>query len=101
MSEYMPVFEKATRELQFMHSSGNLVDLGKVSGDYFLAEREIEKLQQELAATLSQEAVEKLTNLQNCFTDQETIAGQIFYNQGFADGISLVMQSLMWESVRR
>jgi uncharacterized protein (DUF2164 family) len=85
MSDGVRIFETATRELRFMHNEGNLRALGKVSGDYYWAEQEIEKLQQQLAATL----------------EQETITGDIFYNQGFSDGISFIMQSLMWEAVRR
>lgn len=100
-SDGMGIFEKVTRELRFMHNDGYLMDLGKVSGDYYWAEQEMRQLQQELAATLPKEAVEKLSKLQDYFTEQEMTAGQIFYNQGFADGISLIMQSLTWESVRQ
>ncbi len=101
MSDGVRIFETATQELRSMHNEGNLRELGKVSGDYYWAEREIEKLQQELAATLSKEALEKLNALQNYFMEHETIAGDIFYNQGFSDGISFIMQSLMWEAIRR
>lgn len=101
MSDGMRIFETATKELRAMHNEGCLMKLGEVSGDYYWAEQEIEQLQKELAATLSKEAIEKLNKMHECFTGQETIAGEIFYNQGFADGISLVIQSLMWESVRR
>ncbi|MBU2700304.1 protein of unknown function (DUF2164 family) [Sporomusaceae bacterium BoRhaA] len=58
-------------------------------------------LKKSLAAELSKEQVNKLNELQNYFSDQETVAGDIYYNQGFADGVSLMMQSLMWEAVRR
>ncbi|MBU2699882.1 hypothetical protein Ga0466249_000963 [Sporomusaceae bacterium BoRhaA] len=101
MSEGLGIFETATRELRAMHNEGNLMKLGKVSGDYYWAEQEIDRLQQELAATLSKEAVEKLNKLEEGFTWKETVAGEIFYKQGFADGVSLVMQSLMWQSVRQ
>ena len=101
MSDGVRIFETATKELRFMHNEGNLRELGKVSGDYYRAEREIEKLQPELSAALPKEALEKLNKLQDYFMEQETIAGDIFYNQGFSDGVSFIMQSLMWEAVRR
>jgi hypothetical protein len=101
MSNGMHIFETVTRELWVMHNEGYLRDLGQVSGNYYWAAREIEQLQKELAAALSKEDFEKLTQLQDYSINQETMASEIFYNQGFADGMSLIMQSTMWESVRR
>jgi len=101
MSNGMRIFETVTRKLRVMHNEEDLRELEKVSGDYYWARRESEQLRKELAAALPEEAVGKLTKLQDYFADQEMIAGDLFYNQGFADGVSLVMQSLMWETVRR
>ncbi|WP_279386969.1 hypothetical protein [Lucifera butyrica] len=42
-----------------------------------------------------------MSKLHESFTLQETIAGEVFYNQGFSDGIRFIMQSLTWEPVRR
>jgi hypothetical protein len=101
MSNGIHIFETATSNLQLMHNEENLVDLSSVSGDYYCTSRKIEDLQEELAAALPKEKTEKFTQLQDCFLDQEIVAREIYYNQGFADGISLMMQSLMWEAVRR
>jgi hypothetical protein len=101
MSEGMRIFETVTGELQSMHNDGNLKNLGQVSSNYYWAGREIERLHKELAAALSKEDFGKIIQLQDYLTNQETMAGEIFYNQGFADGMSLVMQSAMWEAVRR
>jgi hypothetical protein len=101
MSNGMRIFETVTRKLRVMHNEEDLRELEKVSGDYYWARRESEQLRKELAAALPEEAVGKLTELQDHLMDRETIASDIFYNQGFADGVSLVMQSLMWETVRR
>lgn len=104
MSDGIRIFEKATRELLNMHNAGCLMELGKVSDEYSCVEREFDKVQQDLAAALpkeAKEACEKLNKLYGYFKAQEAITGEIFYKQGVADGISLVMQSLMWESSRR
>lgn len=101
MSDGMRIFETVTRELRVMHNEGDLRDLGQVSGDCYWAERGSEQLLKELAATLSKEDLKKLNKWQDYFTHHEATVSEIFYNQGFADGISLIMQSSMWESVRR
>ncbi|MBU2702446.1 protein of unknown function (DUF2164 family) [Sporomusaceae bacterium BoRhaA] len=100
MSNGMHLFERVTRDLQVMHNEENLADLRTASGDYYCTSRKIEVLQQELTAELTKEQVVKLRELQDYFSYLESSSGDIYYNQGFADGISLMMQSLMWEAVR-
>ena len=95
------IFETATRNLQDRHETGCLRDLSEVSGQYFWVHKKIDKLQQEMAAALPKEFFEKLDDLDSYLAIQEAIANEIYYNQGFADGISLIMQSLLWEAVRR
>jgi len=97
----MRVFETATKELRFMHDESDLMGLEKVSADYYWAEQEIDKLEKELAVTVSEDARRRLSKLTEYFTTQQSITGEVFYNQGFADGIRLIIQSLTWGPVRR
>lgn len=97
----MRVFETATTELRLMHDASDLMNLEKVSRNYNWAEQKIDQLEKEFSETLPEETMEKLEQLHEYFTTQETIAGEIFYNQGFSDGIRLIMQSLAWEPIRR
>ncbi len=97
----MNFFETTMRELRIMHDSADLIDLGEVSERYYQAEQENNKLEKALAAILTKENREILNKMYDNFTTQETVAGEIYYNQGFSDAIKFMMQSLVWESVRR
>lgn len=97
----MSIFEAATRGLRIMHNSEELRDLGEASELYYRAERKNEQLEKTLLETLTKENVEIINEMHDNFTTRETIAGEIHYNQGFSDAIQLIMQSLVWESVRR
>jgi uncharacterized protein (DUF2164 family) len=97
----MSIFETTMRELRLMHDSDDLRNLEKVSERYYRAEQENEQLEKTLSETLAKESIEKINKMHENFTMQETIAGEIYYNQGFSDAIKFMMQSLVWESVRR
>ncbi|MBU2699053.1 putative nuclease with TOPRIM domain [Sporomusaceae bacterium BoRhaA] len=101
MSKGMHIFETAVRDLEAMHSEENLRELDSVSGDYYATHQKLKQLQQELAAELTSEQIAKLHQLEDHFSELEFFAQDIYYHQGFADGISLLTQSLMWEAVRR
>lgn len=81
MSEGLGIFETATRELRAMHDESNLKKLGKVSGDYYWAEQEIDRLQQELAATLSKDAVEKLNKLRKILRGKKRLLARYSINK--------------------
>jgi hypothetical protein len=101
MSKGMHIFETATRDLEVMHSEENLRDLDSVSGDYYATHQKLKQLQQELAAELTPAQIRKVHQLEDYCFELEFFAEDIYYHQGFADGISLMTQSLMWEAVRR
>jgi uncharacterized protein (DUF2164 family) len=97
----MRIFETTMRELRLVHDSENLRDLVEVSERYCRAEWEINQLEKRLAETLSKENMEIINKMHDNFTTQETVAGEIHYNQGFSDAIKFIMQSLAWEPVKR
>jgi uncharacterized protein (DUF2164 family) len=97
----MNIFETTTKELRFMHDESDLMHLEKLSNDYYCADQQINKLEKELSQALPKENVKDLSKLYDCFSAQKAITGEIFYNQGFSDGIKLIIQSLTWDSVRR
>ncbi len=97
----MQVFETATKELRFMHDGSDLMNLERVSADYYWAEQEFEKLEKELSSIVSEDTMGKLTQLHEYFANQKAITEEVFYNQGFSDGIKMIIQSLSWEPVRR
>ncbi|WP_245755069.1 hypothetical protein [Pelosinus propionicus] len=45
--------------------------------------------------------MEIIYKMHDNFTTLETIAGEIYYKQGFSDAIKLMMQSLVWESAKK
>jgi uncharacterized protein (DUF2164 family) len=95
------IFETATKELRSTHDQNELRNLKQVSGDYYWAELDNNKLEELLAKILSAEEFESVNKLHENFTMKETIAGEIYYNQGFSDAIRLILQSLTWGPVRR
>lgn len=97
----MNIFETTTKELRFMHDESDLMNLEKLSTDYYYADQQINKLEKEFFQALPKENVKDLNKLYDCFSAQKAITGEIFYNQGFSDGIKLIIQSLTWDSVRR
>lgn len=97
----MRIFETATRGLRHMHDAEELRCLENVSEGYYQAEQANDKLKKRLLEILPKEGIEIVDKMQENFTEKETLAGEIYYNQGFCDAVKLMMQSLAWESVRR
>jgi len=97
----MNFFETTMRDLRLMHDSEDLIDLGEVSERYYRAEQENNNLEKTLAANLTKENMEIINKMYDNFTTREVLAGEIYYNQGFSDAIKFMVQSLVWESVKR
>ncbi|SEJ42669.1 hypothetical protein SAMN05660742_10797 [Propionispira arboris] len=97
----MQVFEMATQELLLKHEEGNLKNLEDISADYYWAQKAINQLEKELEANLPQETMTKIRESWYKLGLQESIAEDIFYDQGFSDGVRMLLESLTWGPVRR
>ncbi len=84
-----------------MHDAEELRCLENVSEGYYQAERANDQLKKRLLEILPKEDIEIVDKMQENFKEKETLAGEIYYNQGFCDAIRLIMQSFVWEPVRR
>ena len=97
----MDVLEIVMKELRSVHDESDLKSLDKVSEAYYSAESKNNEIEEKIAKALSEEDLKMINKLCDNFMTKEVVAGELYYNQGFSDGIRLIIHSLIWKPVRR
>ena len=97
----MDVLEIVMKELKSVHDDSDLRNLDKVSEAYYSAKSENDEIEKKFVKTLSEEELKMISKLYDNFVTKEVVAGELYYNQGFSDGIRLIIHSLIWKPVRR
>ncbi|MDF2565102.1 MAG: hypothetical protein K0Q53_1497 [Massilibacillus sp.] len=97
----MDVLEVVMKELRSAHDDSDLRNLDKVSEAYYSAKSENDEIEKKFVKALSEEELKMISKLYDNFVTKEVVTGELYYNQGFADGIRFIIHSLIWKPVRR